>query len=254
MKNVYEVVVVDDNRVCSSVLCSSLAVFDTISVVGVAYTPESGKTLILEKKPDLLFLDVEMPGMTGLQLLREIKDLVNWQMQVIFYSGYEQYLLDALRESAFDYLLKPYTKEELQLVMDRFFSSMNKKQEFASVMDRLSSFVAEPRTFMIATVTGYKALRLEDIVFFEYLKEKKLWYVLLKNKARLHLKRNTSAGTILNYSRNFAQINQQQIVNIDYLGMIDGKNCILMPPFEDEYNLLISRSFIKDVQERFSMI
>lgn len=254
MKNIFEVVIVDDTQICSSVLCSSLTSYDNISVVGTANTPELGKKVILEKKPDLLFLDVEMPGKTGLELLRDIKDQVNWQMQVVFYSAYEKYLLEALRESAFDYLLKPYTKPELQLVMERFFSCTTKKKDFSSVMDAISNIIPENRTFMIATVTGYQTLRLEDIILFEYVKENKYWYVLLKNQNRLHLKRNTTAQTILDYSKSFTQINQQQILNINYLAMIDGKQCLLCPPFDTIQNLMISRSSIKAVQEKFSLI
>ena len=254
MKSVFDVIIVDDNSICTSVLSLSLRSFEKVNVVGTAQNPVLGKKLVLERKPDLLFLDVEMQGMTGLQLLREIKDQVTWQMQVVFYTAYEKYLLEALRESAFDYLLKPFTKAELQLVMDRFFSFMNKEQKFATVIDTLSYFVPDNRAFMIATLTGYQALRLDDMVLFEYIKENKYWYVLLKNQTRLHLKRNTSAETILKYSKNFAQINQHQILNINYLAMIDGKRCILYPPFDNEEYLAISRGCLKAVQEKFSLI
>ena len=58
--------------------------------------------------PDLLFLDVELPDTLGLNLLSEIREDILWDMKVVFYTSYDKYLLQALRESAFDFLLKPF--------------------------------------------------------------------------------------------------------------------------------------------------
>jgi hypothetical protein len=75
-----------------------------------------------------------------------------------------------------------------------------------------------PQSFMASTATGFQLLRRNQIVFFEYLTNKKQWTVLLSNQTQLTLKRNTVAETILNYSSNFIQINQKQIINLDYIG------------------------------------
>ena len=83
---------------------------------------------------------------------------------------------------------------------------------------------------MISTVTGFKLLRLEEIGFFEYLKDKRQWQVVLFNQTRLNLKRNTNAEDIVSYSQAFVQISQSAIVNVNYLAMIDGKCCQLYPP------------------------
>ena len=92
MSNSYQVAIVDDEAVCISNLCNSLTTYNNIHIVGTAQTVSAGKKLILEKQPDLLFLDVEIPETSGLELLHEIRNQVNWQMQVIFYTAYEKYL------------------------------------------------------------------------------------------------------------------------------------------------------------------
>ncbi len=254
MSNSYQVAIVDDEAVCISNLCNSLTTYNNIHIVGTAQTVSAGKKLILEKQPDLLFLDVEIPETSGLELLHEIRNQVNWQMQVIFYTAYEKYLLDALRESAFDYLLKPYEQDKFAVVMDRFFASVKQGDMLSSFINSLSRLIPENKTFLVATVTGYLTLRPEQIGYFEYIKESKHWYVTLQNKKSIQLRRNTTAEEILRLSKHFGQINQQQIININCLAMIEGKRCLLYPPFEDASSLVISRNFFKVLQDKFNYI
>lgn len=255
MKDKFSAIIIDDEVIGISNLCTSLESIGKIAIEGTAQTANKGKELILERRPDLLFLDVEMPDMSGLELLRELKDAINWPMQVVFYTAYDKYLLNALRESAFDFLLKPYTNSEFLLVINRFLTHMKSEGKEASLLESLSNlFPRDHSYFLIATIRGYKALREEDIGYFQYIKEKKHWYVMLQNQSCIQLKRNTSAEDILKLSSSFTQISQQYIINIAYLGMIEGKKCIMQPPFEKIDKLIISRNFFNSVQDRFFMI
>ncbi|WP_321333505.1 response regulator [uncultured Bacteroides sp.] len=255
MKDKFNAIIIDDEEIGIKKLKSSLSNIDKISVNETAQTAQKGKELILTIKPDLLFLDVEMPEMNGLELLRELKDAINWPMQVVFYTAYDKYLLSALRESAFDYLLKPYTGAEFLLVINRFLTYAESKEKELSVADSLSNLFSKDHPFfLIATIRGYKTLKTEDIGYFEYIKERKHWSVTLQNQTRIQLRRNTSADDILNLSSSFTQINQQQIINIAYLSMIEGKRCIMYPPFDKTEELIISRNFAKSVQDSFFMI
>jgi len=110
------------------------------------------------------------------------------------------------------------------------------------------------RTFMIPTATGFQLLRSKQIVLFGYNKSKKQWIVWLSDQSQLQLKRNTIAEDILHYSHTFVRINQQHIVNIDYLNCIDGRECKLSVSMEDEPNLIISRSYFKALQQRVEII
>jgi len=255
MKNdKYTVVIIDDETACIDILRRSLNCYNELQIVGTAKTADKGRILILEQHPDLLFLDVELNGHSGIELLSEMSETVTWPMQVIFYTAFEKYLLEALRVSAFDYLLKPFEQEELKLVLNRFFDQDLKVQSQSSFQLAISTLNQTNHTFLIATVTGFQKSRIDQIGYFEYLKEKKLWIVVLTNHNRLQLKRNTRAEDIINYSTSFVQINQSQIINMDYLSMIDDKICLLFPPFHKEKNLVISRAFLKALQERYEMI
>ena len=252
----YKVVIVDDERTAIDALRRELEPYREFEVKGIAGNGAKGKKMIMELHPDLLFLDVELPDTLGLNLLSEIREDILWDMKVVFYTSYDKYLLQALRESAFDFLLKPFEAEDLKVIMDRYRKAMTSTSLplLPSFASSISALMPQQGMFMISTVTGFKLLRLEEIGFFEYLKDKRQWQVVLFNQTCLNLKRNTKAEDIISYSQAFVQISQSAIVNVNYLAMIDGKCCQLYPPFHDKNDLIISRSYLKELQERFFVL
>ena len=108
----YKVVIVDDDEVSLENLSFELRKDARFSLEGTARNGRKGKKLITKVQPDLLFLDVEMPDMTGLDLLQEMRDNVAWNMRVVFYTAYDKYMIQAIREAAFDYLLKPFEEQD----------------------------------------------------------------------------------------------------------------------------------------------
>ena len=113
-------VIVDDDDVSLENLDFSLRKDTRFQVEGVARNGKQGKKVITKVRPDLLFLDVEMPDMTGMELLQDIRDSISWNMKVVFYTAYDKYMIQAIRESAFDYLLKPFEEQDLQDILERF--------------------------------------------------------------------------------------------------------------------------------------
>ncbi len=254
MVKMFNVSIIDDNSLCIKVLIDSLSSYQNIQIKGIAQTPSTGKQIILEQHPDLLFLDVELPGISGFELLKDIRDEITWPMQVIFHTAYNEYLLDALRASAFDFLLKPIEMEEFDAVMNRFFDYARKEWTNSSFQSSLTQLLPCSSTFMIATVSGFQILHQEQIGYFFYQKDRKQWAIFLNDQSQLVLKRNTCAKDILKYSSSFVQINQQQIINIDYLAMISNRHCLLYPPFDKQDDLCITRSLLRNLQDRFNLI
>lgn len=247
----YKVAIIDDESVCIENLHQSIAGYSELKLVGSVQLPAIGKELILKQKPDLLFLDVEMPRQSGLELLNEIRDQINWTMHVIFYTAYDKYLLEALRASAFDYLLKPYKHSDFNNVIDRFLTHLSLEKSKNTFQDSLLQLFPSDCPFMVPTATGYKMLRKEQIGYFEYQKEKKQWTVISVDLNRLDMKYNTLADDILKHSAKFVQISQRHIINIDYLSSIVGKDCHLFPPFNHESLLHISRNYLTALLDKF---
>lgn len=254
MNGICKVVIVDDDRTAIENLCRELALYPEMDVRGTAVNGAKGRKLIMEQHPDLLFLDVELPDIQGIRLLSEMRDEVLWDMKVVFYAAYDKYLLQALRESAFDYLLKPFVSGDLELIIERYRKAALSHPAIPAFAASVSALLPQRDTFMISTVTGFKLLRIEEIGFFEYSKDKRQWQVTLFNQARLGLKKNMKAEDIISYSESFVQISQSIIINVSYLAVINGKQCQLYPPFNDREDLRISRGFLKELQERFCLI
>lgn len=250
----FTAILIDDERQDVENLCISLRDFPEVSVVGMAGEAKSAQAMILKKRPDLLFLDMELPGMSGLELLKQLRELISWKMQVVFYTAYPAYMLQAIRQSAFDFLLKPYTKEGFREVMDRFMKYKADGSKTLSFRESISQLLPDKQTFMVATITGYQILRLEQIGYFEHPKGDKQWNVVLRDQSQLQLRRNTKAEDILGYNPRFVQVNQQIIINLDYLTQIDNKQCRLDPPFDRKKDLVISRHFFKVLQEKISLM
>lgn len=88
-----------------------------VEVIGEAENCAGARTLIAELEPDLLFLDVEMPGGSGFDLLQQ---LGTWPFEVVFTTAFQRYAIQAIRFSALDYLLKPVQPDELHAALQRF--------------------------------------------------------------------------------------------------------------------------------------
>ena len=119
-----KVVIVDDEPQSILRLENDLAALDDFEVIATSSSAMSAKTLVMSMQPDVLFIDVEMPGQTGFEVLQSLRDEMPMDLIVVFYSAFNKYMIDALRASAFDFLLKPYQQEELELVVGRIRQKM----------------------------------------------------------------------------------------------------------------------------------
>ena len=108
-------VIVDDEKLARDLLQEYLQQIPNIQIVGEASKGKDAVELIDKVKPDLVFLDVQMPGMTGFDVLEEI----NHDPFVIFCTAYDQYALKAFEKNAVDYVLKPLDQERFRLAVDR---------------------------------------------------------------------------------------------------------------------------------------
>jgi len=118
----------------------------------------------------------------------------------------------------------------------------------------ISKRFSQQQSFMVSTSKGFQLLRMNQIVCFDYLNEKRLWMVQLSNQTNLLLKRYTIAEDILNYSPGFIQINHHQIINLDYLVKIDEHSCQLSQISGENKKYIISRIYLKELRERVEVI
>lgn len=158
----FKTILIDDERLAREELKSLLTDYHEIEIIGEAKNGEEGIEMIKTLSPDLIFLDVNMPGMTGFEMIKQMDEIPN----VIFVTAYDEYALKAFEVNALDYILKPVDPERLKEAIQKLIK--NDEEEA-----KLRSFELNRKN---------RALTLEDSVFIK--DGEKCWFVEL-SKVRM---------------------------------------------------------------------
>lgn len=242
--------VVDDNEVALNTLANDLQQLPEFDKV-YAFANYNEATLpLIEVQPDVLFLDVEVPGKTGLEFLQSIRHKVNFTFKVVFYSAFSDYMIDAIRQSAFDFLLKPYKQSELRVVVDRLVGDTegNKTVKHLVVKDM-------PHKIAMQTVSELLLVSMEEMLLFNYLSEQRSWQLTLTDGTTHLLKKGLNADDLLNVHPVFARISSTTIINLTYLAAVENntQRCRLCPPYE-HIEISASRRYFGKLKERFELL
>jgi len=158
--------VIDDEALARSLMLEYLAEIPSINVIGTAANGFDGVKQIHELKPDLVFLDIQMPKINGFELLEMLDD----KPYVIFTTAYDQYAIKAFEEQAIDYLLKPFAKERLLQAVTRVTQLLAAKEPIKVDTSRLltnSSDSEHLNRIVVKTGKQIKILPTENIDFLE---------------------------------------------------------------------------------------
>ncbi len=133
-------IIADDERLMRDQLRMRLQeAWPELQIVGEAKNGEEAVQLVVELKPDLTFLDIRMPGKTGMEAAREIGDA----SQIVFVTAYDQYAVEAFERGAIDYVLKPTEPDRLKITVDRLKERLDKPQVAGSVNDSVSAMLSQ---------------------------------------------------------------------------------------------------------------
>lgn len=199
-----------------------------ITGIESALGPEEGIRKIEEIKPDLLFLDIQMPGLTGFELLERFSP--HHDFEVIFITAYNQFAIKAIKFSAIDYLLKPIVIDELKSAVERFIAKKSNRTESKS---RIGNFLKninseKEKDFKLALPThkGTFFLNLDQIIRCQA--DVNYTQFHLTNKEHL-----LSAKTLKEYDEllsehNFLRVHKSHLVNRKYIKSILNDNVLLM--------------------------
>lgn len=135
-------VVVDDEPLARRGLVVRLAQFEHIDVIAECANGRDALDVILQDKPDLVFLDIQMPGLNGFDVLRKVSQESEHMPLVVFVTAYDQYAIRAFEVRALDYLLKPVDEERLEQALQRINDALTEQKEKAQ-QGKLVDLVAE---------------------------------------------------------------------------------------------------------------
>lgn len=136
----------------------------TVDVVASCDGPEEGIIRIQQKKPDLVFLDIQMPSMSGFDLLKKVD---HSHFHTIFVTAYDQYAIKAIRFSALDYLLKPIDVEELTAAVQRVNSLLEDppQKDLSDLFHNVKNQFGKSDKLAVPTSSGLTFIDLQEIIY-----------------------------------------------------------------------------------------
>ncbi len=159
---------IDDEKNSRSVLKTLLSKYcPVVEVIGEASNVEEAYDSIITLKPQLVFLDIQMPRANGFNLLKKFDKIF---FEVIFVTSYDQYAITAIKFNALDYLLKPVDIDELKLATNKVLARINEKKEtqpyIINLLQQLDGDLSE-RKFAVHSGEKVKMIGEQEIVYIE---------------------------------------------------------------------------------------
>lgn len=239
-------VIVDDEKLARDLLAEYLEKFPEIDIKATCKNGLEAVEMIDEHKPDLVFLDVHMPGLNGLDVL----DNVDHQPRVIFTTAYDQYAIKAFEKNAVDYLLKPIDEirfgESVRRLID---SDVDKRQDLQSLLDELSTKSSSHKTaIFVQKSEKYFKIDTEDIMYLEASGDYTI--ISANNEQYVSSKGISKLEDKLDPER-FIRIHRSTIVNQEHLDQIEKHfNGGMIAKMKNGKTFPISRSYVKRIKER----
>ncbi len=235
-------VILDDEPRGCKLLSHKLQYFEAdITLVATFHDPEIALAEINSHKPDVLFLDVEMPGMNGFQFLERLS---GFAFEVIFTTAYDSYTLDALRLSAVDYLLKPIADDELSQAIARLKSRIAQK----AVTTPNSSAAFATKRLSLSTAEGVYFVDKSHIIRIEAMSNYCTFYLIEGKK--IVVSKTLKEFEIALSADAFLRVNRSSMINLHYINryrkgnggtleMADGMEIEVSPQRKDELMVLL---------------
>lgn len=185
-----------------------------VEVAATAQKPEDAILQIRQHKPDVIFLDIEMPRMNGFRMLDELGE---YDFDIIFTTAYNHYAVDAIRISAFDYLTKPVAIKDLQNAVERLSKQrkLQTKDKMELLRSSLTLIKSQEEKIAVPTNDGLEFIPIKNIVHIESNSNySKLFFI--DGKSILVTKLLGEFEEILK-AYNFFRIHNSHLINISYI-------------------------------------
>lgn len=208
-------VIIDDEVTVRNAISSLLGdYFPEIRIIASAGTVEEGYESIVKHKPDLVFLDIELPDGTGFDLLRKFQQI---PFKIIFVTGHQEYALDAIKVSALDYVLKPVDTDELRHAVEKageIISQEEQKLKFQALNENLQSKKVLKR-IILHTSDHLQLVSVSDIIRAEA--DSNYTSFSLSDGKHVLVSRTIKEFESLLSGSGMIRVHQSHLVNINYI-------------------------------------
>jgi two-component system LytT family response regulator len=208
-------IIIDDEEDGREALRMALEYCPAVEVVAVCESGKDGLRAISEKKPDLVFLDIQMPYMSGFEMLQHFNEI---DFQVIFVTAYDQYAIRAIKFSALDYLLKPIDLEELQMAVRKIHEKDTSDpidSQLQAMYKNMPKNKGVLKKFAVPTLEGLLFLDTANIIYCKADRN----YTTLYLKANRNMVVSKSLGDFeeLLSASGFYRIHHSFLINMDHI-------------------------------------
>jgi len=221
-------IIIDDEPLARSIVREYLQDHNEIEVVQECNDGFEGVKAIMQHKPHLIFLDIQMPKINGFEML----ELIEEKPSVIFTTAFDEYAIKAFETHAVDYLLKPFTRERFDKALEKFFSQAPlQKKNTEELLQSATNLPSQSERIVVKTAGKIKIIPIPEILYLEAADD----YVKIYTKDGSFLKNKTMSFFENSLPRDqFVRTHRSYILNVQEITRID--------PYEKENHLAILRS------------
>jgi len=249
--NKLRVIIVEDEKPARELVKAYLKDYDNIELIDECEDGFCGVKSVNNNKPDLIFLDIQMPKLSGFEVL----ELLDEVPEVIFTTAFDQYAIKAFELSAVDYLMKPFSRQRFKEALDKVFARFDKNKERSGNIVQLTETIKQTadtiERMFIKTGNKIDMVDVKDIVQVIAQDD----YVDIVTADKKYLKKET-----MNYlekalpSKMFSRVHRSHIININHINKIEkyGKESFVVI-LKDGSSANISKSRIKELREQLGI-
>ncbi len=247
-------ILVDDEKILLNGLQAMLKkCAPDVNIVAACTNVDEAKLKIEELKPQLLFLDINMPGKSGFDLLNEISTK---NIEIIFITAHNSFAIQAFRYSAIDYLLKPIDEDELEMAIKKAI----KKIEESHWKEGIDTFIhnikatTQPQEMKLClpSISGFEVIEIKDIIFCHA--EGAYTNFILKDNKKIMASRPLLDYEQLLESNSFIRVHKSSLININHIKQYkrgEGGSVILSNGMEVEVSRRKKEHFIEIMKTVF---
>jgi two-component system LytT family response regulator len=225
-----KIIIIDDEPLARSVVKEYLQKHPQLEIVQECGDGFEGVKAIQQHEPDLIFLDIQMPKITGFEML----ELVENPPSVIFTTAFDEFAIKAFESHAVDYLLKPFNQDRFDKAITKWKESISTEKATQELLESASLSPSQSQRIVVKNGSKIKIIPVQDVLYLEaaddYVKIHTQEGYFLKNKTMSHFEKSLDPLMFVRSHRSYI-VNVQQITRID--------------PYEKENHVAVLKSGTK---------
>lgn len=250
MPDLLKILIVDDEPEACELLKYMLQDQNEIEIIGTAGDVDQAVALLHSGSPHLVLLDIQMPGKDGFHFIEQVHQS-GQEPGIIFVTAYEHYAIQAIRNSVFDYIMKPVRQDELDSAIRRYRESRKKirRQDLSQLIETLRENA--PGKVKLNTRSGYILINPQEVVYCQA--DGNYTHIQLVSGVQEITTQNLGAIEELLKGSSYFRASRSYLLNLKYLTRVDRKscNCILEYP-GDTCSIKIPAQKIKMLESNFT--